>query len=150
MSYTSAKSRPSHTFDSLLEFKDAGLIAADGPAEVDGAEKIVDVGSGVFEGDMVIDVTDIEVATGDERYEIQVCGSNSPSFASGIEQLATLVLGDSSVTGGDADNAVGRRILPFNNRGLDGTVYRYLRIVVDVAGNVATGINFTAFASPRN
>lgn len=150
MSYTSAKSRPSYTFDALLEFKDAGLVAADGPAEVDSAEKIVDVGSGAFSGDMVIDVTAIEVATGDERYEIQVQGSDSATFASGIEQLASLALGDSTVTGGDADNAAGRRILPFNNRGLDGKVYRYLRIYTEVAGSIATGINFTAFASQRS
>lgn len=150
MSYTSAKSRPSYQFDSLLEFKDAGLIASSGPAKVDSAEKIVDVGSGAFDGDMVIDVSAIEVATGDEGYHIQVQGSDSATFASGVERLASLTLGDSTVTGGSADNAAGRRVLPFNNRGLDGKVYRYLRIYVEVEGTIATGINFTAFASPRS
>src|SRR5437868_11509228 len=101
MSYTSAKTRRSFSFDALLQFKDAGLVAADGAATVSSVAKIVDVGAGLFEADMVLDVTALEVATGDERYEIQVQGSNSPSFAFGIAQLATFVIGDSSVQGGD-------------------------------------------------
>lgn len=147
--YTAAKSRPTYTFDANLEFKDAGLIAADDNAQVDGVDKIVDVGAAKFSGDMVIDVTAIEVASGDERYDIQVQGSTSATFASAYEQLASLALGDSSVVGGDADSVVGRYVLPFNNLAENGTPYRYLRVTIDVAGTIATGINFTAFASVR-
>lgn len=149
MSYTSAKSRPTYTFDANLEFKDAGLIAADDNAQVDASDQIIDVGTGVFTADMVIDVTAIEVASGDEVYDIQVQGSSSSSFASDNEQLASLKLGDSSVIGGDTDSSTGRYILPFNNLGADGSPYRYLRVTIDVAGTIATGINFSAFASPR-
>jgi hypothetical protein len=149
MSYTSAKSRPSYTFDALLEFKDAGLIAADGLAQVDGANKTVDVGAGLFEADMVVDVTALEVASGDERYEMMVQGSNSPTFASGIAQLATFVVGDATVTGGDADDGTGRYVFGFSNRGKDETLYRYLRLNFDVGGTIATGINLTAFAARR-
>ena len=75
MSYTSAKSRPSYTFDANLEFKDAGLVASSAAAQVDSAAKVVDVGTGFFKGDLVIDVTAIEVATGNEGYRIAIEGS---------------------------------------------------------------------------
>ena len=146
--YTGAKSRPTYTFDANLEFKDAGLVAADAAAQVDGSNQIIDVGAAKFKGDMVIDVTAIEVASGDEKYDIQVQGSTSSTFASGNEQLASLALGDSSVVGGDADSATGRFVLPFNNLAENGTPYRYLRLYTDVTGTIATGINYTGWASP--
>lgn len=156
MSYTSAKSRPSATFDALLEFKDSGGVVASGAATVDSAAKVVDVGTGFFQGNLVIDVTAIEVATGDELYTISVEGSNDPGFSSGVEvELASLRLGDSSLTGSDTDNIAGRYVLPFNNRaGIsttypDGTCWRYLRVYTTVAGTIdTTGIVYSAFATP--
>jgi hypothetical protein len=156
MSYTSAKSRPNYTFDAELEFKDAGLVAADAAALVDSAAKIVDVGVGLFEADMVIDVSAVEIATGDERYTIIIQGSNSSSFASGIAILCALPIGDGSTigtafggSGVDVDDAVGRYVLPFRNE-RNGTFYQYLRIWTDVAGTIATGINYTAYAAKKS
>jgi hypothetical protein len=156
MSYTSAKSRPNYTFDAELEFKDAGLVAADAAATVDSAAKIVDVGVGLFEADMVIDVSAVEIATGDERYTIIIQGSNSSSFASGIAILCALPIGDGSTigtafggSGVDVDDAVGRYVLPFRNE-RNGTFYQYLRIWTDVAGTIATGINYTAYAAKKS
>jgi hypothetical protein len=153
--YTSAKSRPNYTFDAELEFKDAGLVAADGAATVDSAARVVDVGGGRFNADMVIDVSAIEIASGDERYTILIQGSSSPTFASDVVNLAALPLGDASTiatafggSGGDVDDAIGRFVLPFTNE-RNNVIYRYLRIFVDAAGSIATGINFTAFAAPR-
>lgn len=156
MSYTSAKSRPSYTFDALLEFKDAGAVAASAAATVDSVAKVVDVGTGFFKGTMVIDVTAIEVDTANEIYNIAIQGSNDSGFSSGTEvELCALNVGDSSVQLSDTDNVVGRYTLPFNNRqGIstalaDGTCWRYLRIYTTVAGTIASnGINFSAFASP--
>lgn len=148
MSYTSAKSRPSYTFDANLEFKDAGLVASSAAAQVDSAAKVVDVGTGFFKGDLVIDVTAIEVATGNEGYRIAIEGSDNSGFSSGTEvELQSIKLGDSSVTGGDTDDTTGRYVLPFTNRWADGTCYRYLRVYTTVEGTIATGINFSAFAS---
>lgn len=149
MRYTSAKHRPSYTFDANLEFKDAGLIAADDAAQVDSADKIVDLGEGLFEGDMVIDVTAIEIASNTERYDICVQLSDSSTFASGIVDACVLPLGANEVLAGDTDSTTGRYILPFRNE-VNGTWYRYARIYVDVTGDIATGINFSAFAAKRN
>jgi len=150
MRYTSAKHRPSYTFDANLEFKDAGLIAADDAAQVDSADKIVDLGEGLFEGDMVIDVAAIEIASNDERYEIQVQFSDSSSFASGVVGGSTLVLGALEVLiGTDTDSTTGRYILPFRNE-INGTWYRYARVYINVSGSIATGINFSAWAAKRN
>lgn len=149
-SYTSAKSRPNYTFDANLEFKDAGLVASSAAATVDSAAAVIDVGTGFFSADMVIDVSAIEVATGDENYRIAVQGATESGFSSGTEvELQSIDLGDSSTTLGDTDDVAGRYVLPFTNRALDGTCYRYLRVYTTVAGTIATGINFTAFASPR-
>lgn len=150
MSYTSAKSRPSYTFDALLELKDAGLVAASAAATVDGSAKVCDVGTGLFEGTCVIDVTAIEVASGDEGYRIGIEGSTTTGFSAGTEvELGSILLGDSSITGGDTDSAAGRYTLPFNNREVDGVCYRYIRLFTTVQGAIASGINFSAFIAPK-
>lgn len=150
MSYTSAKSRPAFQFDGLLEMKDAGLVAADAGATVDSAAKIADVGTGLMCGTLVVDVTAIEVATGDEAYTVKFQGSSSPTFASDVNTLAAIQLGDSSVTGNSADSAAGRYTVGVTNRGADGTHYRYVRVYTDVVGDIATGINYSAFIAPLN
>lgn len=150
MRYTAAKHRPTYTFDSLLEFKDAGLIAADDIAQVDGADKIVDLGEGLFEGDLVVDITAIEIASNDERYDISIQLSDSSTFASGIVQGPILAVGAlETLIGADTDSTVGRYILPFRNE-LNGTWYRYARVYINVTGAIATGINFTAWAAKRS
>lgn len=149
MSYTSAKSRPTYTFDALLEMKDAHLVAADDPAQVDSADKILNVGSGLFEGTLVIDVTAIEIASNDELYKICVQGSSSSSFASDIEDLAIKELGALEATEGDQDSTTGRYTLPFSNRGENEVIYPYLRVFTAVEGAIATGINYSAFIAPK-
>lgn len=151
MTYTAAKTRPAFTFDKLLEMKDAGLIAADGAWQVGGVNKILDVGAGNFEGKCVVDVSAMEIATGDERYTLLILGSSSPTFASDIVVLAALPVGDGSTigtafggSGVDVDDAIGRFVIPFTNE-RNNTRYRYIRGFTDVAGTIATGINFAAY-----
>lgn len=151
--YTSAKSRPTYTFDAELQLKDAGLVAADAAATVASVAKILDVGTGNVRGDVVVDVSAVEIATGDERYTVLVQGSNSSSFASGIAILAAMPIGDGSTiatafgsSGVDVDDTTGRFVIPFRNE-RNGTNYRYIRLWTDVAGTIATGINYIAFAS---
>lgn len=145
--YTGAKHRPSFTFDANLEFKDAGLVAADAAATVDAAAKVVDLGEGHFVGAMVIDVSAIEIASNDEKYEIQVQLSDSATFASGIVQGATLCVGAlETLIGTDTDSTTGRYVLYFHNEH-NGTWYRYARIYTNVTGTIATGINFTAWSA---
>lgn len=151
MRYTSAKHRPGYTFDAALQLKDAGLVAADAAATVGGSAKILDLGVGLVEGDVIIDVSEIEIATGDERYTIIAQFSNSATFASGIVIGSCIPMGDGSTigtafggSGVDVDDVVGRYILPIRNE-RNGTWYRYLRLWTDVAGTLASGIGYTAF-----
>lgn len=137
-------------FDAELEFKDAGLVAASGAAEVDSAAKIVDLGAGRFEGVMVIDVSVLEIASNDEEYYIIVQGSTSATFAEGIQNLAMLDLAATEIRhGGAGDSLVGRYELAFCNEQAD-LVYRYARIWTHVEGTIAGGggVNFRAYAAP--
>lgn len=132
------------TFDYDLRLKDAGLVAASAAAQVGGSNKIVDVGAQRFDGRVIIDVSACEVATGDEKYVIIVQGSSSSTFASNVWNLASIPLGDSTVSLESADTAAGRRQeIAFCNE-VNGTVYRYLRVYTQVVGTIATGINYTA------
>ena len=143
------KSRPQGIFDSGLEFKDAGLVAASAAAEVDAAAKIVDIGTGLYRGKMNIDVSAIEIADNNEIFTICVQLSNSATFASLFQTAAKLELGAHEVLLGDIDSTVGRYKIYFDNE-FDGTYYRYARIYTVVAGTVGTGINYTAWCTPQD
>lgn len=131
------------TYDAALALKAAGLLAATATGSI-----IVDVGPGFADGDLVLDVTALEVASGDEIYTVQLEGSNVADMSSGSVTLATKVLGNNPAPA-DADTAIGRHIVPFRNE-LDGTLYRYLRLHTTVAGAIATGINFSAALNRRS
>jgi hypothetical protein len=140
--------RRTYTFDADQLLKDAGAISASAAAQVAAADKILDMGAARFEGVVVIDVTAVEIASNDEEYDVIVQGSNSSSFASGIENLGQLNMGATEVRQGAAqDSATGRYELLFTNE-QDGTVYRYIRLYTVVGGSIGSGgINYTAFLS---
>lgn len=143
-----AQKRPQGTFDAIMEFKDAGLVAASAAATVGGVAQIVECGTGLFKADMVVEASAIEVDTGDERYTIIVQGSNSATFANTIVPLGGMELGVDVANLKSADDAPGRYVVPFQNE-RNGTFYRYLRVYTVVAGTIATGVNFSAYAIPR-
>ena len=126
------------TYDHALLLKAAGLVAVTAAGSV-----ILDLGDGFMAGDLVIDVTALEVAGGDEIYTIRLEGSNVAAMTSGSVVLAGTELGNATAPA-DADTGLGRHIVPFTNE-LNGVLYRYVRIHTTVAGVIATGINFTAF-----
>jgi hypothetical protein len=140
--------RTSKTYDDYLLMKDAGLVASSGAAQVGGVDHIEDLGSGLVEADLVIDVSAIEIASNDEIYNLCVQVSSSATFASGIQTVAKLELGAAEALLGDQDSTVGRYILPFRNE-FGGTIYRYARVYTAVAGTVATGINYMAWMAPK-
>lgn len=151
--YTAAKHRASFTFDADLQMKDAGLVAADAAWTVGGSALVLDVGTGRFCGQCVIDVSAMEIASGDERYTFLIQGSSSATFASDIVILAALPVGDGSTiatafggSGVDVDDTAGRYVLGFTNE-RNNTYYRYIRGFTDVAGSIATGINFIAYVA---
>lgn len=131
------------TYDHSTLMKDAGAIAADAAAQVGGSNKILDLGSTVrLRGEVVIQVTAIDVSSGDERYILNLQGSTSSSFASAVVNLASFQFGDSSVTLESVDSVVGRYEMPFVTE-QNGVQYRYLRMYTDVNGTTPS-IDYTA------
>ena len=130
-------------YDTQLELKDAGLVAADAAGTVGGTAKVIDAGEAVMEGVLVIDLSAIEIASGNELYKISLQGSVREDFAHSYEDLAIIELGAKGVLGGDQDSGVGVYAIPFSNVRKD-KLFRYLRVFTDVSGSIATGINFTA------
>lgn len=138
----------SYTFDADLQLKDAGLIAASAAAQVGGQAKVLNLGKGRVHAIAKIQVTAIEVQT-DEKYELELQFSDSPTFASGIVTGPTLKLGHTTVVPGNSANSViGEYELPFTNE-LNGTRYQYCRLFTRIAGTIATGINYFAFVAGR-
>lgn len=133
-------------FDTELELKDAGLVASSAAAQVDGSNKIIDLGLGRVKADVVIDATAVEFDNNDELYTIIAEFSNSATFASGIVSGQSIALGAAGAAPGGADTLleIGRYELPFTNI-INDTHYRYMRLYTVVAGTVATGINYNAF-----
>ena len=135
-------------FDNDYILHTAALVASCNATVVAGAT-MVTIGDGLLEANAVIDVTAIEIASNDELYTICVQGSSESDFASTVVNLAILELGAKEVLNySDVDSTIGRYILPVRNE-VNGTKYPYLRLICDVAGAVATGINFTARLEKR-
>jgi hypothetical protein len=135
-----------YTFDALTQLKDAGAVAASAAAQVASTNKILDMGAGRFDGTVIVDVSAIDVSSADEIYDIVIQGSNSSTFASGIENLAQLNLAAAAVRdGGGQVSTVGRYEIGVTNEQVD-IVYRYIRAYTKVAGTTPS-INYTAFLS---
>ena len=132
-------------YDENLLLKDAGLVAADAAGTVSAVAKVIDLGNGLVQGKLYVDVTAIEIADDDENYKISLQGSDNSGFSAGDEEdLVILTLGAKEVIGGDQDSTTGRYVLPFTNE-RNGTIYPYVRVYTDVDGTIATGINFSAW-----
>lgn len=112
-------------------------------ASADGT--IIDLGAGLVDGYLVIDLTSAEVATGNEIYTISLEGSNVAAMTSGSVCLAKKVFGNLVVPMDAALSTAGRYVVPFRNEE-GGTLYRYVRLSNLVAGTIdTTGIVFGAF-----
>lgn len=129
-------------YDSDLEMKAAGLV----DASEDGS--ILDLGDGVVDGFLVVDLSACEIATGNEIYTVSIEGSAVAAMTSGSVCLGKKVFGNLVVPMDAALSAAGRYVIPFRNEE-GGTVVRYVRLSTLVAGTIATGINFAAFIAKR-
>lgn len=139
-----ARNQKDEIFDTATQLKDAGAITADAPAQVGGANAILDLGLARVDARVVVDVSAIDVASGDELYNLRFQLSNSASFASGVIGGPILQLGDSTVLIGEsADSLVGRYEMGVCNE-VNGTLYRYARLYTDVGGTTPS-INYTAY-----
>jgi hypothetical protein len=138
-----ARNQKDFTPDTSTRLKDAGAITADAAAQVGGSAAILDLGLSRVDGRVIIDVSAIDVASGDESYLLRTQFSNSSTFASGVIGGPIVQLGDSTVLIGEsADSVVGRYELPFCNE-INGVTYRYMRMYTDVGGTTPS-INYVA------
>lgn len=135
-------------YDGDLVMKDAGIVAADAAATVDGSAAVLDLGDHRMDGRVILDVTAIEVASNDELFLVIAQFSDSATFASGIFNGPNMGLGAFEVTKQSADTVVGRYELPCSNE-INGTTYRYMRLWTECIGSVATGINYSAFLTKK-
>jgi len=124
-------------FDYGYELKDAGLVAASAAGQVSSVDRIIDVGAGLVEGKLILDITALEIASNNEEYEIYLQGSSSASFAGTITALASMKLGANEVLDGDVDSLIGRYQVPFRTE-KNGTNYRYLREYCACAGTISS------------
>ncbi len=138
------------TPDINTQLKDAGLVAADAAWQVSAANKILDLGGaaevGRIQGSLHVEVTAIEIVSNDELYKLHYQVSTSATFASSIWSTFIVELGALEVLTAtqDTDSATGHYVFPVSND-FGGTLYRYCRGYTDVAGTIATGINFQAW-----
>ena len=133
--------------DPLHAMKAAGLIATTTNGTV-----VVDLGEGYIEGNLIIDVTALEVDTADEIYDIVFQLSSELVFTTAtlIVENGQLSLSHATAKRSDSNiaNAVGRYILPVTNL-FNGTIYRYARLCTVVGGTPAAGINYIARLAKR-
>ena len=128
------------TYDRDTLLKVAGLVAATTAHPL-----ILDLGPARMDGRLIVDISAVEVASGDEKFEIEVQVSNSPTFASGIFLAGTLKFGAAAGSGETVATVAPRRAELGVTNERNGTTYRYLRLNTRVGGTIATGINYTAF-----
>lgn len=97
---------------------------------------IIDLGSGRCDFSVIAEVTALDISSTDESYDLIVQGSNSSTFASGIEELARYRLGATATRAGAQSSVVGRYEIDCSNESpVNGTTeYRYCRVLLVVAG----------------
>lgn len=146
-----------YSFDANLLLSDnAAAYTADGYSQVAGADAVLDLGGNQgttplqqarIDAMCVIDVTAIDIASGNETYVLRILGCNLSSFASGVVELAAITLGKgaSLVPATQADSVVGRYELPFCTEQANAK-YQYVKMYVDTGGT-SPSISFQAFVA---
>jgi len=137
-----------YLYDSGWVMKAAGLIGASAAVAT-----VIDTGSATanVKGEIIIDITAIEIDTSNEIYDIVLQGTNTAAFATDtdIVDLCSMTFADDAVQRTDCNrvSTIGRYIMRFTNE-YNGTCYRYLRLYTIVAGTIGSGgINYSAYAS---
>lgn len=122
-------------------------IVASQVGKVLNVAKIIDLGDGIVEGYMIVDVDAILCSAADVLYEIFLQGSQSATFATAglVRNLAALELGagelltNATATTGDQGAAGDRYVVPFRNE-LNGEVFRYVRAYQQLANGTGETI----------
>jgi hypothetical protein len=133
---------------------DAALLLRASTTAITGTETgslILDVGLGLLDADLIIDVATMDVASTDEAYVFVLEGSPDAAFGTAGNITVLLIAGLGSAAGvatatgaplGTSDGT-GRFLFPFRNE-RNGTLYRYLRLKTVIAGSTPS-LTFTAW-----
>ena len=132
-------------YDDAVALKDAGLVMTSATTY---ESSILDLGEGLFDGFLVVDLSAIETGNSDERFYLSMEGSTVAAMTSLSVALCTQVFGAVIVPMDGVCTAVGRYVIPFRNEQA-GTLYRYVRLFGNATGTVGTGINFSAQLAKR-
>ncbi len=128
-----AKKRPQTTYDSDLilkaDYQTAAAAATTfGADALGGTAYVVDIGTGLFRGVAIIDVSAIVVGA-DEIVHLTIQGGNDAAFTVNAP-LATLSIGDAAnIVGLSADSTPGRYKLYFDNE-YNGTYFQFIRLQI--------------------
>lgn len=140
--------------DSLDSSGAVSAIVASQVGKVLDVAQIIDLGDGIVEGYMIVDVDEILCSAADVLYEIWLQGAQSATFATAglVRNLAGLELGagelltNATATTGDQGAAGDRYVIPFRNV-INGVVYRYVRAYQEIANGTGETITDTIWLS---
>lgn len=143
--------------DNLMQFCSAQVVTATGYFNDENA--VVTLGEGRFTGMLALDITALDVASGDETYKICLFGSNDSAFGNGNvdllafhdfaaasagRQVATILAPSPTIPPtGRAGSLIA---IPFTNM-MQGFVYKYAKLY-GVLGGTSPSITMTAWIAP--
>ena len=128
-------------FDTEHILKDAGEVTSSGYGTVDAAAQVLDLGSGLVRGNLIIDVTRLAMQGNSQSYALHLMGGDDESFTNTVS-LAVLEVGPAETTQDGKDSKLGRYVVPFENQ-RNGTVYPFAR-VRHVLGGSGPVLNYQA------
>lgn len=146
-----------YSFDANLEVSDnAAAYTASGYLQKGGADGLIDLGgnqgtspvqSARIDAMLILDVTAIDLTSGNETYQIDVLGCNDSAFGSNVQCLAGIQLGKGASlrNANSIDSVAGRYELGFTNQA-GGNLYEYVKVYLTVGGTTPS-INIEAFVA---
>lgn len=141
--------RITKTYDSALDLHmyDTPYTSSHAGADTANAAIVVDLGAGLVEGDIIVDVETLDVNDAADTVMIGVQVSNVAAIASAYYEVASLRLGHATAVAGDTAMSTGRWVIPFNNMIADGECNRYLRLYFTIAN--VSGFNCKAYLAKK-
>lgn len=136
--------------DSLTSAGAVSAIVASQEGKILDVAKVIDLGDGLTEGYMIVDIDAILCSAADVLYNIKLQGTNTAAFAgTDIFDLAQVNLGAgellANATAGQDMGAAGDRfVVPFRNE-LAGTFYRYVRVYTLIANGTGETITYNCW-----
>jgi len=143
--------------DANMQFASAQTLTASG--FVNNSNAVLDLQPGRFTGMLALDITALDITSGNETYQLSLLGSNDNTFGNGNVDLlafhdfaaasagriiATLLAASPAVP--DVGRAGSIIAIPFTNL-MQGFIYRYLKLDAILAGTTPS-ITLSAWVTP--